>query len=62
VKADALHCRRCREIIGIYEPMIVQVGEQIRETSRAADESSPIEGAAHYHRDCHAATAEEVRR
>ena len=46
-------CQHCEKVIGVYEPLIVVVGGQARETSRAADPTLPLDCAEHYHRDCY---------
>jgi hypothetical protein len=34
--AGPVRCRRCGDVIGVYEPMIALVGGEPRRTSRAA--------------------------
>jgi len=48
-----LHCSRCGDVIGVYEPLILVSGDRIRETSMAAEPELPLSGAEHYHRACH---------
>lgn len=49
--SDRLRCRRCGDVIGVYEPLIVFVEGQPRETSRLAE---PQAGALEcYHRACY---------
>ena len=51
---DMLRCRRCGEVIGMYEPLITIVAGHSRETSRAAENG---DGGATlvecYHADCY---------
>ena len=51
----ALRCRRCGDVIGTYEPMIVLENGNARETSKAADPKAASEWSEHYHRDCYIA-------
>ena len=34
---EVLRCEQCGDVIGVYEPAVVRIGDQLRETSRAAD-------------------------
>jgi hypothetical protein len=47
-----LRCHQCRDVIGVYEPMIVLADGQARNTSRAAepDDREPVGEC--YHRAC----------
>ncbi len=54
-----LTCVRCRDVIGVYEPLIVWASGAIRETSRAAEPELGGPGAEYYHLDCHAAQARD---
>jgi hypothetical protein len=45
-------CEHCNEVIGVYEPMIVVVGEEVCETSRAAEPSVASGPGERYHRTC----------
>ena len=49
---ELLRCTHCGDVIGVSEPLIVNVGAEVRETSRAADPEVPVPRAEHYHRDC----------
>jgi peptide subunit release factor RF-3 len=49
---ELLRCTHCGDVIGVYEPLIVRVGDDVRETSRAADPEVPVPAAEHFHRDC----------
>lgn len=49
---EVLRCEQCGDVIGVYEPIVVRVGDQVRETSRAAEPSLPLPRAEHFHRDC----------
>jgi len=46
-------CDHCGEPIGVYEPMIAMIGEEARETSRAAEPSTVSASTARYHRSCY---------
>ena len=49
-----LCCRRCGEVIGVYEPLIAVSAGQSRETSRAAENGNgPSILAECYHADCY---------
>ena len=48
-----LRCVHCDEAIGVYEPLIVVVAGEARETSRAAEPDLLLESAEHYHRACY---------
>jgi len=50
---DAPRCRRCRDVIGVYEPMILLVDGRARETSRAAEPNVGTHGDG-YHGSCYA--------
>lgn len=49
---EVLRCEQCGDVIGVYEPAVVRIGDQLRETSRAAEPSLPLPRAEHFHRDC----------
>jgi hypothetical protein len=49
-----LRCRHCREVIGIYEPLLVLVEGQAHETSRAAKPDAGANGEECYHHGCYA--------
>jgi hypothetical protein len=51
--APKLTCDHCDEVIGVYERMIVVVGGEARETSRAAEPLLVTEPAERYHRACY---------
>ena len=55
---QALRCRHCGDVIGVYEPLVLRVGGEVRETSRAAESNLPLAHAEHYHRACHDALEE----
>jgi hypothetical protein len=60
---DAIHsevrCAHCRDVIGVYEPMVVLVdGVRVR-TSRAAERGAHGPGAKRYHEACFARAAAE---
>jgi hypothetical protein len=51
--SQMLLCRHCGDVIGMYEPLIVQTSTERRETSLTAEPRLPIETAAFYHRACY---------
>ena len=51
--AAKIRCHHCDEVIGVYEPVIVVVSGEVRETSRAADPEMYAEPGEHYHRVCY---------
>jgi hypothetical protein len=59
---NPLRCHVCDDVIGAYEPMIVQGEAAIRRTSRAAEPGLTRFGAAHYHEECYAQEAERGAR
>lgn len=46
-------CDHCAEPIGVYEPVIVVVDGEVRETSRAAEPSVRSDPGQRYHRTCY---------
>ena len=54
-RSETLRCEHCGDVIGVYEPLIVRSGDDVRETSRAAEPELPLPRAQHYHRECFAA-------
>jgi hypothetical protein len=48
-----MRCNLCNEIIGVYEPMVVQQGDEARRTSQAAEPSLAFETVERFHRDCY---------
>jgi hypothetical protein len=56
-----LRCHLCGDLIGAYEPVIVQANDAVRETSRAAEPGlSPLE-ARLYHRECYGSPLEQTQ-
>jgi hypothetical protein len=52
-------CALCGEVIGVYEPMVVVVDGQVRETSQAAeDAAAEAVAAVRYHRACYQSTVD----
>jgi hypothetical protein len=51
--SEALRCRHCGEVIGVYEPLVMLVEGRIHETSRARDPGAAEGLGDHYHRGCH---------
>jgi hypothetical protein len=54
-----LHCGRCGEVIGIYEPLVVLEDGAARQTSYAAEPGLIEMGEAVFHRACHEQLAKE---
>jgi hypothetical protein len=52
---EAVRCVHCGDVIGVYEPLVAQTGDEVRETSRAAEPDVAEHGAQLYHRECFAA-------
>ncbi|MGA9284004.1 MAG: hypothetical protein WBV85_01025 [Solirubrobacteraceae bacterium] len=52
---EALCCKYCGDLIGVYEPLVVCTKGLSRTTSRAAEPNLEATGATHYHRACYAA-------
>lgn len=55
---DRLRCNRCRDVIGIYEPMITVNDGLADETSLAAQPDVGKQGSECYHRACYFDPAE----
>lgn len=51
--ANRVRCHHCDDVLGVYEPVVVVLDGQVRETSRAAEPSLPLETAALYHPACY---------
>lgn len=51
--APKMRCNHCEEVIGVYEPLVVVVEGEPRESSRAAEPGLPVDSAEHYHRACY---------
>jgi hypothetical protein len=47
--AEPLYCQRCGEVIGVYEPLVVNDNFRLRVTSRAAEPSLPTGGVYSHH-------------
>lgn len=54
-------CRHCRDVVGVYEPLIVETPTEWRETSLAAEPRLPVGAAAVYHRICYELAYGDVR-
>lgn len=50
-----LRCKRCGDVIGTYEPIVVFENGEVRETSKAAERDAAREWTEPYHRDCYIA-------
>jgi hypothetical protein len=48
-----LTCDHCADAIGVYEPLVVVIGGEVRETSRAAEPTVGSEAAERYHLACY---------
>lgn len=42
--SEPMHCQRCGEVIGVYEPLVVGEENHGRVTSRAAEPALPASG------------------
>jgi hypothetical protein len=54
---ETFRCRRCGDVIGVYEPLVVCTEWRARLTSRAAEPDMKAAGRTHYHRACYATKA-----
>jgi hypothetical protein len=50
---EEFRCRRCGDLIGVYEPLVVCSKDGAHTTSRAAEPGLEATGATHYHRACY---------
>jgi hypothetical protein len=50
----APRCQRCKDVIGVYEPMIVLSEGRARDTSRAAEAGGASPVGECYHHACYA--------
>ena len=50
-----LTCAHCGDVIGVYEPLLITGGGEVRVTSLAAERDVGLERTAFYHRACYAA-------
>jgi hypothetical protein len=51
--SEALRCRHCGEVIGVYEPTVRFVDGQAHETSRALEPDMAERASDYYHRACY---------
>jgi hypothetical protein len=51
--ASRLICDHCADAIGVYEPLVVVIGGEVHETSRAAEPAIGSEAAERYHLTCY---------
>jgi hypothetical protein len=58
--SEALHCRRCGEVIGVYEPLVRVLDGCAQESSRAVEGFSSDRANEHYHCACYALLSEEA--
>lgn len=56
---ETFRCRRCGDVIGVYEPLVICTQRDARMTSRAAEPDMKATGDPHYHRACYAAKTDE---
>jgi hypothetical protein len=47
-------CALCRDVIGVYEPLVHVLGDLVSRTSLAAEPGVAIAGGERYHADCFA--------
>lgn len=47
--SEPLYCQRCGEVIGVYEPLVVDGKTPTRVTSRAAEPALPSSGCYSHH-------------
>lgn len=52
---EPVRCAHCGDVIGVYEPLVARAGDEVRESSRAAEPDVADHGAVLYHRECFAA-------
>lgn len=50
--SEVLRCRRCGDVIGVYEPLIRVTEGRLLESSRAVAPELSDDDAEHYHRAC----------
>jgi hypothetical protein len=53
-------CEDCGDVIGVYEPLVLEDGEVARTTSRAAEPDLRASATTHYHRECYGAGAKRA--
>ena len=56
-----LHCRYCQDVIGAYEPMVLETHEGSRETSVAAEPSLYETDQPCFHRACYSQARDHGR-
>ena len=54
---ERLRCAFCGDVIGVYEPLVLVEGGDVRETSLAADPEAASADATYLHGACHTALA-----
>jgi hypothetical protein len=57
--ARRLRCAVCRDVIGVYEPLVHVLEDLAWRTSLAAEPGVASAGGEHYHADCYARTRPE---
>jgi hypothetical protein len=51
--SQLLRCKRCGEVIGVYEPLVKLLDGRAYETSRILEPVSSDRGGDYYHRACY---------
>jgi hypothetical protein len=54
-----LRCAVCRDVIGVYEPLVHVLEDLAWHTSLAAEPAVAMAAGEHYHADCYARTGQE---
>lgn len=54
-------CRHCRDVVGFYEPLILETPTERRETSLAAEPGLADAAATMYHQACYELARGDVR-
>jgi hypothetical protein len=53
-----LRCASCRDVIGVYEPLVHVLEDLAWQTSLAAEPAVAMAGGEHYHADCYSRTGQ----
>jgi hypothetical protein len=53
LNATGMTCEHCADTIGVYEPLVIVVRGEARETSRAAEPTIGLAPGERYHRECY---------
>lgn len=54
MSVDTLRCRHCRDVIGVYEPMVVLLEHQPVRTSRTTVAAEQLAAEPCFHASCYA--------